>query len=61
VGEAEKEVEIDVGVVVGVGVVEVTEAEAGMDGLGAGWAGTGGAKKDAADWGEGTVHSGLEG
>ena len=56
VGDAEKEEQIDVGVVVGVGVVEVTEGEAGMEGLGAG-----GAKKDAADWGEGTVHSGLEG
>lgn len=39
----------------------MTEAEAGMEGLGPGRADTGGAKKDAADWGEGTVHSGLEG
>lgn len=39
----------------------MTEEEAGMEGLGTGWADTGGAKKDAADWGEGTVHSGLEG
>ena len=45
----------------GVEVAEVTDEEAGMEGLGAdctdGW----GAKKDAADWGDGTGHSDLNG